>query len=226
MFRIILFNIYQGKTPGWQLTVPGEDVFQVINTVMVFWCISLIVFVFSNDVQELEGKLIEYNNQLIKQANTDTLTGLYNRRKALEYMEHICDKEIYDMGLCLCIGDIDFFKKVNDNYGHDTGDEVLKKVAEVFKQEMQGRNLVARWGGEEFLLVFPECNGDEAYIKIENIHKKIKALRFGKDEMKFGVTMTFGLAEYDFQQGLNATIKEADEKLYIGKEKGRDTIIF
>lgn len=96
----------------------------------------------------------------------------------------------------------------------------------MFKSEVRENGFVARWGGEEFLLVFPECNGDEAYIRLENLRKKIKEMKIQNGDINFGITMTFGLAEYDFMNGLNTTIKEADEKLYIGKEKGRDIIIY
>lgn len=226
LIRIFLFYNYQNRVPNWQLSVLQEDFFQIINTLMIFGCISVIGFVFSNDVQELEGKLVEYNNQLKKQANTDTLTGLYNRRKALEVMERICSNQLNHMGFCLSICDIDFFKKVNDNYGHDVGDEVLKKVADILTESMRETGIAARWGGEEFLLIFPECNGDIAYTKLEDIRNKIKNMRVQEETFEFGITMTFGLAEYDFQNGLNATLKEADKKLYMGKEKGRDIIIY
>ena len=224
--RITLFYLYQDKVPVWKLSGLEESILQVLNTITIFWCISVIAFVFSKDSQELEGKLIEYNSQLQQQANTDTLTGLFNRRKAMDYMNAMVEKMSNDKGFCVCICDIDFFKKVNDNYGHDFGDLVLKKIAEIFREEMQGKNLAARWGGEEFLLLFPECNGDEAYVVIEQIRRRIKETAMQKDDLSIHVTMTFGLAEYDFFNGLGSTLKEADEKLYIGKEKGRDTIIF
>lgn len=224
--RILLFCIYQKKIPLWQLSSLEENIFQVLNTITIFWCISVISFIFSKDSQELEGKLIEYNNQLQQQANTDTLTGLFNRRKAMDYMNFMVQNLGDGKGFCVCICDIDFFKKVNDNYGHDFGDVVLKKIAEIFKEEMQGKNLAARWGGEEFLLLFPECNGDEAYVIVEQIRRRIKETKVQKDDLSIGITVTFGLAEYDFFNGLGATLKEADEKLYIGKEKGRDIIIF
>ena len=226
IFRIMLFFIYQGGVATFPLTGAKESVFQVTNTVMIFWCISVIAFVFSKNSQELEGKLVEYNNQLKKQADTDTLTGLYNRRRAIEYMDEVCKNQVNHAGFCICICDIDYFKKVNDKYGHDIGDDVLREIARLFKEEIKGKDFVARWGGEEFLLVFPECNGDDAYIKLEDIRRRIKALRIAGAGKDFGITMTFGLAEYDFQNGLKSTIKEADEKLYLGKEKGRDVIIF
>lgn len=224
--RLLLFYLYQKRIPAWQLDGREENALQVLNTITIFWCISVISFICSKNSQELEGKLIEYNNQLEKQANTDTLTGLFNRRKAMEYMEYIVRNPEVNGGFSLCICDIDFFKRVNDNYGHDFGDEVLKKVSEIFMEETQSGNFAARWGGEEFLLLFPRCNGDEAYVKLEQIRRKIKEMKICKEDLTISITMTFGLAEYDFFNGLEATIKEADQKLYMGKEKGRDTIIF
>lgn len=223
---ILLFYIYHYKEPLWPLSAGDENILQIINTITIFGCISIISFIFSNSTQELESKLINYNAMLEKQANTDALTGLYNRRKAMEYMDYLTNKHAGHLGFCLCICDIDFFKNVNDNYGHDFGDEVLKGISRIFMEEMKKGNFVARWGGEEFLLLFPECNGDEACIKLEKIRKRIKEMRIKKDDFEVSVTMTFGLSEYDYMNGLTATLREADEKLYIGKQKGRDRIVF
>lgn len=225
MYGLFLFYMCEDRIPVWQLSASEENIMQVLNIITIFWCLSVIGYVFSKDSQELEGKLVEYNHQLQMQANTDTLTGLFNRRRAMEYLTGMVEQG-QNVGFCICICDIDFFKRVNDNYGHDFGDEVLKEVARILREEQNGKNLAARMGGEEFLLVFPECNGDEAYVKVEIIRKKIKAIQVEKNGMQVGVTMTFGLTEYDFQNGLTATLKEADKKLYIGKERGRDIIIY
>lgn len=224
--RIVLFYIYHEREGLWSVNAAEINLLQVINTITIFWCISVIAFIFSNNSQELESKLIEYNIQLEKQANTDTLTGLYNRRKAMEYMEYLLKNQSGSSGFSLCICDIDFFKKVNDSYGHDFGDEVLKAISHLFMNEIGEKNFVARWGGEEFLLLFPECNGDNAWNILEKLRRKIKELKVRKGDMEVSVTMTFGLAEYDFTNGLTATITEADEKLYKGKKRGRDIVIF
>ena len=134
-FRIVLFYIYHYREPNWQLSIKEENIMQIINTITIFACISVVAFIFSRDSQELEGKLIEYNAMLEKQANTDTLTGLYNRRKAIEYLEVLTKNYADHGGFSLCICDIDFFKKVNDNYGHDFGDEVLKGISRIFMEE-------------------------------------------------------------------------------------------
>lgn len=221
---IVLFYVYHKRTPILEVSSMEGSALQILNTITIFFSISVIAFICSKDSQELEGKLVEYNNQLQRQANTDALTGLFNRRKAMTYIEEVVRHS--EKGFSLCICDIDFFKKINDNYGHDFGDRVLEEVSAVFREEMQGKDMAARWGGEEFLLLFPDRNGDEAYIRLEQIRKRIKDTVVELNGQKVSVTMTYGLAEYDFAGGIDGTIKEADEKLYMGKEKGRDIIIF
>lgn len=229
IFRIILFFLYHTGTAALQIVPWQENLLQITNTITIFWCLAIICYICSRDGQELEGKLVEYNNKLKEEAGTDTLTGLFNRRKAMECMEEIISGSKfgsgYSQGLSICICDIDFFKKVNDNYGHDFGDEVLKAISRVFKG-MPERSIAARWGGEEFLLIFPDCNGDDAYIALENVRDRIKNTVVEKNDVKVSVTMTFGLTEYNFASDLEATIKEADEKLYMGKNSGRDRIVY
>lgn len=226
VLRLVLFHIYYKRTPAVILLNVENEILQSINTVAIFWCIAIIAYVFSKDCQELEGKLVDYNMQLQKQANTDTLTGLCNRRAGKDYLERLIRSGDGAKSFSLCICDIDFFKNVNDTYGHDFGDEVLKGIAEIFNKEMEGKGLAARWGGEEFLLLFPDCNGDDACVYLEGIKRKIKALRTKKGAYEVGITMTFGLAEYDFSGDAESTLKEADNKLYQGKEEGRDRIIY
>lgn len=222
VLRIILFYLYYRGSGLWELTKLQNNLLQIFNTIIIFWCITIISVICNQERNVLEKKLVEYNNQLEKQANTDLLTQLYNRRRAMELMQKLVKtKRIFS----LCICDIDFFKKVNDTYGHDFGDEVLKKIAEVFRT-VHGKEISARWGGEEFLLLFPESNGDEAFIMLADIQTKIRETVIEKEDVKISVTMTYGLAEYDFINGLESTIKEADSKLYMGKNSGRDKIVF
>ncbi|MCH5281777.1 MAG: diguanylate cyclase [Lachnospiraceae bacterium] len=223
VLRIVLFLIFLRREPYFSMDSSINSLQQIINTITIFCDLSLIAFIFGKDGQELEGKLVEYNKQLEEQANTDKLTGLFNRRKALEYLTKKCKE---NSSFCLCICDIDFFKKVNDTYGHDTGDEVLKGVANIFSEEMLETNMAARWGGEEFLLIFSDINGDEAYEKLERIRRRIKEMRIKKDETEIAITMTYGLTEYDFSGNIDANLQDADAKLYQGKETGRDKIVY
>lgn len=222
--RLYLYYYCQNNDPGISITPQINDKFQIVNTVVNIWSLALLSYYFSTDTQALEGKLIEYNEQLKTQASIDPLTGLHNRRSTLEYLEKLLKNAEHQISICLC--DIDFFKKVNDTYGHDVGDVVLKKIAEVFQKELPQDTFVSRWGGEEFLLIFPNFNGDEASTALESLRRKIKKVVFEGGSDTFSVALTYGLVEYDFQSDLTAILKEADEKLYLGKESGRDRIIF
>lgn len=224
ILRLYLFFYCRANTPEVILAAEVNNTLQLVNTVAIFWSLAMIAYIFSTDTQAMEGKLIEYNEQLQRQASIDPLTGLYNRRRTMEYLDKLLKAPEYQISLCIC--DIDFFKRVNDTYGHDIGDVVLKRVAETFRKELPPDTFVSRWGGEEFLLIFPKLNGDEANIALEAFRRKIKAIVFDGGSATFSVSLTFGLVEYDFSSDMDTLIKQADEKLYIGKESGRDRIIF
>ena len=220
------FQVFEGRlVPTFQLDAFSRSLFNVIDIVVVFVCIGLICYVYSKDSQHLEGKLLEYNNLLKKQACTDPLTGLCNRRSALELIDKLI-KEDKEPGFCVCMCDIDYFKKVNDSYGHDIGDNVLRGIASTMLEGFPPRCLISRWGGEEFLVIFPQMNGDDAKMLLDIMRSKLKKLEYRAGDKKFGVTLTFGLAEYGFDGDADALVKEADNKLYYGKEHGRDQVVF
>lgn len=211
--------------PTVLMPINAQNFFKASNIICSFTCAVFICYVYSRDSQKLEGKLIEYNNLLKRQATTDPLTGLCNRRSAIEFIETLIDTP-NDNGFCVCMCDIDFFKKVNDSYGHDIGDAVLKGVAKEMLEGFPKGCLISRWGGEEFLTIFPNMNGDDAVAILEVMRNKIKSLKFYAGEKEFKITVTYGLAEYDYKSDADALVKEADSKLYIGKENGRDRVVF
>ena len=206
-------------------SVSGQYFLTLMNISVSFWCVAIVCYVYSIDSQHLEGKLIEYNKMLRQQASTDTLTGLHNRRSANDFIEKLI-KRNDEKGFCVCMCDIDFFKKVNDSYGHDIGDKVLAGVAQTLVENVSEECLVSRWGGEEFLIIFPNMNGDEARSVVDIIRSRIKKINFDTGSKTFSITVTYGLAEYGFDGDAESVVKEADNKLYIGKENGRDQIVF
>lgn len=224
--RLAMFRVYYTRTPAFVLLSGEIQTLQMINTIMIFWCLSLICFICSESSQKLEGKLLEYNEMLEKQVNEDALTGLYNRRKGREIISAIAENPDMAGNCCISIADIDFFKKVNDTYGHDVGDEVLVTLARLFEKEMRRKDFVARWGGEEFLFVFINSNGDEACQMLEDLRKKVQDTRIRVCGEEIGVTMTFGLTEFLQKEGIDGTLKAADERLYQGKQEGRNRIIY
>ena len=169
-----------------------------------------------------------YNTKLQKLASVDALTGLWNRRSMWEYIRAVeYDYEIGNAGfVSIAIADIDFFKRINDTYGHECGDMVLKSISNIFKKNMEEKGLVSRWGGEEFLFVFYGRNGDAAYDVLQEIYDEIHRLTVSYENEEIRITMTFGLEEYDKNDGMEMAIRRADEKLYQGKETGRDKIVY
>lgn len=206
-------------------SISDQIFLQFMNIITSFGCVAIVCYVYSKDSQHLEGKLIEYNKILKQQASTDTLTGLSNRRSANEYIEKLIRRND-EKGFCVSMCDIDFFKKVNDSYGHDIGDKVLAGVAQTLVDSVTEECLVSRWGGEEFLIIFPNMNGDEARAMLEEIKTRVKKIEFDTGSVTFSITVTYGLAEYGFNGDAEAVVKEADDKLYIGKANGRDQIVF
>ena len=156
----------------------------------------------------------------------DALTGLSNRRAADRRLKQIIRKyETQQTPFSLAIGDIDFFKKVNDTYGHECGDLILKNVADMLREHMKPYGFAARWGGEEFLLVFDHSEVAEAHAVLEGLLEDIREMESIYDGQTIKVTMTFGLTAGNTTD-ITKLIRTADENLYEGKTKGRNRIIW
>lgn len=166
--------------------------------------------------------LVDLQISLRRLIERDVLTGLFNRRSAEKKIDRI-EKE--SKTYCVSIGDIDHFKKFNDTFGHECGDVVLKEVAAILNANMAGRGFVARWGGEEFLLVYDGSNINEAYDGLMGIRENLHERDIVYEDQTHKVTMTFGVAEKIPDVPINELIRMADDKLYEGKQGGRDRVI-
>lgn len=156
----------------------------------------------------------------------DALTEIYNRRYATNYLTKVVKKaQISGQPFAVCIADIDFFKKVNDTYGHDMGDVVLKEVASILKNQMIGNGMAARFGGEEFLLVFDKIGMNEGAEVLQEALEKLRRRVFEYENVTFNVTMTFGIVDGNPELGEDELLKRADEKLYNGKQNGRNRVV-
>ncbi len=154
----------------------------------------------------------------------DALTELNNRRSADKRLEEIRVKMV-EMGMkyCVCIADIDFFKKVNDTYGHEMGDEVLRMVAGKLKKGMVGKGFAARWGGEEFLLIFDNRELDIAKRELSIIMDDIRTSYVPDTDRQ--ITMSFGLTAMIPGESTDEALSRADANLYEAKEGGRNQIV-
>jgi len=177
--------------------------------------------------KELILRDLEENNKLLYQkAITDPLTGLYNREYMFEYLTNKM-KEVkrYHFPLSIAIIDIDFFKKINDTYGHLIGDCVLKELSNLLKQNFRDTDVVARYGGEEFIVIIPFASKKEAFKKMESFRKLVKEFVFC-DKKYIKLTISVGVAQLDIKKdNIESLIKKADDRLYEAKKSGRNRVI-
>ena len=157
----------------------------------------------------------------------DGLTGLYNRRQFEIGLEQECNRSRrHQSDFSLALLDIDFFKKVNDNYGHQYGDYVLKTVADLMKQAFRKTDLLYRYGGEELVMIMPETNIEGALIPVQRLRRMVEEYDFEYNGVKAKVTVSMGLTmNYPDLNTSVDILKSADEALYRAKEEGRNRII-
>ncbi len=171
------------------------------------------------------GKALE-SYLLQNEVAVDPLTGLKNRRGFRElYNRHIVGllgKEKVSIIMC----DIDYFKKVNDTYGHNAGDQVLIYIARLLMDKANTKDVVVRWGGEEFIIMLPKVNIGGAIDLAEDIRNTIEKNICPTVEADIPVTMSFGVCEMDASTGLEDNVKRADDRLYQAKNMGRNIVVY
>ena len=155
----------------------------------------------------------------------DSLTDLYNRRYCNQNLKNISEQYIKTgEPYTLAIADIDFFKKVNDTYGHIAGDEVLVSVAQIMKKSMAGKGFAARWGGEEFLLVYTGCDMETTLTYLEMLVEAIREMRVEYDDKAIKITISIGVATGN-GDSVDKVLCTADDRLYHAKKEGRDRVV-
>ncbi len=153
-------------------------------------------------------KAVKYYKDM---STVDSLTGLRNRR-AIENVNE------YDS---VIMGDVDLFKNINDSYGHDTGDKVLKLVSDVLKNLVRDGDLVLRWGGEEFIILLKNCSLINAFNKASELRVAVSAL---SEKLGFNITMSFGVSEIRDNADVQTVVSEADKAMYESKQNGRNKV--
>ncbi len=177
-------------------------------------------------VKEMEKQEADVREQLEQErlrAVTDSLTGLPNREAYSERIhEEMTRWKRYRHPLCMAIIDIDFFKKINDNYGHATGDKVLKAVSSAVSQRLREVDFMARFGGEEFVMILPETSRDDALTMLNRIRERLSKAQMRSKDSKFTVTVSIGIAEFGNDDTAEEVFERADQALYEAKENGRN----
>ena len=176
--------------------------------------LTLVAAVVADVIEELQGRAME-----------DPLTGLLNRRG----FEEAARKQIAKAkGRCFSVAvcDIDHFKAINDACGHVDGDAVLVKVAELLREKLRRGDVVARFGGEEFVMLLSDIHREDARDLIERLRRAVEDVRFGSEGLKWRrITASFGIAEYRVGEELEDVIRRADKMLYVAKRNGRNSAL-
>ncbi|MFT6899806.1 MAG: diguanylate cyclase (GGDEF)-like protein [Paraglaciecola sp.] len=173
--------------------------------------------------QTLEDRVKSRTIELEKLANTDALTGLSNRRATI----HTLEKEIersqrYACDVSILMLDVDYFKQINDSFGHQVGDEVLASIADILVATCRQTDHVGRYGGEEFLIILPETNQQAATDLAERIRRGVNSL---PNSTQKPITCSIGVASLALDLTMNDFIKQADDAMYQAKNLGRDRVV-
>jgi diguanylate cyclase (GGDEF)-like protein len=194
---------------------------------VVFWIMILTVFLEALFVfRPMVSKISRYAKRLQYEATYDALSGILNRGA----FNLLADKAIAnarrnELPLGVIIGDIDFFKRVNDTYGHVVGDEVIKSVACELDECIRKSDILARFGGEEYLILLPQTTVRDTHLLACKLRQKISELVIGAEDKSLSVTMSFGVAELiNYDLNIDQLINRADGALYSSKKEGRNKV--
>ena len=225
---IRIYNMYNPIEPIYHFTGLIDNLY-TIEGIIVYVTTTVASFVplyaFILDLNKAYSRMDKMNEDLIYTATHDHLTGLINRRS----MSHYFDKALLNYNtnkkpFSVIIADIDNFKKINDTYGHNNGDIILKEISNIMMSSISETDHVCRWGGEE-ILILVDGNLERAISLAEDIRKNIEATTFNGDDTELHATITCGVVEYNLTPSIEALINIADDNLYEGKHSTKNCVI-
>lgn len=196
------------------------------NSSAMFLSAALLVHYYRLTAQRAEKRLYQDNRQLDLLASTDPLTKLLNRRGMIRVIENEtrCSGEITRQ-FTILFADIDDFKRINDHYGYECGDVVLKDLADFLRKSLREEDRIARWGGEEFLIILPGTDAKNGWAIAERLQSRIAEHLFHYKHWSFSVTVTFGVTVYDGTEDVMSCINKADTALRQGKAQGKNRVV-
>ena len=220
-----LFLKYSGTAPVYEISALLKCIFIIFSSFVMFFAVVFYNAVYIYSSESEMSDLEQENEQLTVDAKEDALTGLLNRRGFLPVVEDFMNNDDKKK-FCVAFCDIDNFKRINDTYGHDCGDEVLRHIAHTLKKEIPGSD-VCRWGGEEMVVFMKDYNFSAAKHKMEEVRKYIELNPTIFYNKRIPATITIGLEEYVSKyEKPEDIIKVADERMYYGKQHGKNILIF
>lgn len=226
IFLILLFFVSRISSPFQPIDWKSQNIIFSINLAQGLIALGMLGYFFELSATKAEKEIILANQRLLNMANTDPVTNLINRRIMMNKIE--AEKEKVDKGgkpFSVIMVDIDNFKQINDEYGHDGGDFVLVSLAEKISISLRKTDLVSRWGGDEFLLLLPETDLLNSQAVAEKVRERIVRSPFIYRELDIPVTVTFGVGLCDVNVGVGSCIRKADQALYRGKQAGKNQVV-
>lgn len=221
-FLICKFISFFGEPVVPLDNVALELALYVFNALCAFSFLIIFSLVFIFEIKLSSNQLKHQNAILDKLASTDPLTGLYNRRSMDVFLSQAVET---DSNFALIMCDIDDFKKVNDTYGHDFGDVVLKGVARITTEQVKEHGYVCRWGGEEILILLNNASEESSFRIAENIRRNVANRVFDLNEKWIHCSLTLGIALHNNKEAVEDTITRADYNLYCGKRNGKNAVV-
>lgn len=227
LYAIAAFGVSMVAVDHYQPGAKGADM------QALFFCVLIVILSttswLANQLGKLRNTLRARKNELAEAleriqvlATRDELTGLFNRRHMTELLHRQMQ---IPQPLCIALVDIDHFKRINDSHGHRVGDEVLQNFGKALAAGLGQSAIVARWGGEEFLVMIPGCKLDEARASLERTRLEVERTRMSPGTAALRVTFSGGLAEYQHGEELEQAIERADQGLYAAKKSGRNRTV-
>jgi diguanylate cyclase (GGDEF)-like protein len=217
-------NIIQNKNK----TITEQRGIMILTVASSLFFLLILYFLYKRNQERrtVNRKLTTLNDELFKLASTDSLTGLLNRRHFTEDAEReIFRKKRKGYLTVLLMIDIDFFKSVNDEYGHAMGDQVIKSVANILTNGKRKYDLVGRWGGEEFVMMLVDCDEQRAYEISQRLCEVIADSHISHQEKSIQITISVGLSSINVDdQNLESVLARADKALYQAKSSGRNQV--
>ena len=223
---VLLTMVYVLMDYGLRTSTPVYLLPELVRDSLYYFNLVAVLFVMVF-LTGLYYRLVVTNEQKLKQlATTDSLTGLHNRRSLQRLAERELDNHRRNgLPLAVMLCDLDNFKRINDLFGHQAGDQVLMHFSRLLKQQIRRGDLAARWGGEEFLLLLPAAPAQEAALVAERIRNELEAAAVSCGDKDIYVTATIGISELQPGDTLEHLVARADDALYQGKEAGRNRIV-
>ncbi len=208
----ILVKTYDSDTPFWLLT----------SATTIDYNYDVVLYAAFQDITSRKNREVLLKDQ----ATRDPLTSLYNRRYFEDEVHKRITKARQENGIyCVLMTDVDLFKRVNDTYGHKTGDKVLMELASTSEKALRECDIVARYGGEEFVIFLADVDAEQAYSVAERLRETISELRVPSDDGRIvQFTISIGISSSKVSDNIDTLIKTADEALYKAKQNGRNRV--